>query len=604
MIKSRTLLILLLFGLLISFPFSASFADKLSEGEKKIDATSKNLNDLTSQKTAIENKIADLTKNLSATEEDIKDLSEQIADMEAKLNEINTVLAQKKVELTAKVDLRDKIVRNYYKDNSLSILEFFLLSLDASSDGSNLTGFQRASQSQVTNRKLAERTLDTIGFLNGDINQYEKNKKEAEDLKKSLDSQKEKLVVLKNSLASAKAEAKEELNSLDDEIRKVNSDLSALVAAQQKLLREKFGATSESTTVGNDEQAGSTLPNPSFSPAFAFFTYGYPHRVGASQYGMYGRSKAGQSYKEIIKAYFSNVDIGGKCDKGKSIPVSGYGNLKLEDTYLMGIAEVPESWGSKGGYEALKAQVVLARTFALNYTGYYWDSPSKSLKKRSRQVSICTTQTCQVYSGGKKTGLWKQAVNDTCGVVVTYKGNPITSWYASTAGGYTRTSGQVWGGDRPWSKGIRDAKCSGDIFDCAYDGPKYGNSPWFHKAWGVNKSTGNAWMKGSDVEDVFNAFLLSNKDSSYNKYLSPIDKGGWSADKVKSKLNDLGIKPTGKISDVSVKDDGTGYTTSITLKSENYSNKAFDANKFKSVFNLRSSGTLVIWTSFFDVLVK
>ena len=111
-------------------------------------------------------------------------------------------------------------------------------------------------------------------------------------------------------------------------------------------------------------------------------------------------------------------------------------------------------------------------------------------------------------------------------------------------------------------------------------------------------------MKESEVEDIFNAFLLSSKDSSYNKYLSPIDKGGWSADKVKAKLSDLSIKPVGKVTDISVKDDGTGYTTSIIVESGNYSGKAFDANKFKSVFNLRSPGTLVIWTSFFDVLVK
>ena len=111
-------------------------------------------------------------------------------------------------------------------------------------------------------------------------------------------------------------------------------------------------------------------------------------------------------------------------------------------------------------------------------------------------------------------------------------------------------------------------------------------------------------MKGSEVEDIFNAYLLSNKDSSYNKYLSPVDKGGWSSDKVKDKLDDLGIDPVGAISGVSMKDDGTGYTTSVVLKSANYSEKTFDGYKFRSVFNLRSPGSLVLWTSFYDVLVK
>ena len=103
---------------------------------------------------------------------------------------------------------------------------------------------------------------------------------------------------------------------------------------------------------------------------------------------------------------------------------------------------------------------------------------------------------------------------------------------------------------------------------------------------------------------MFNSYLLSEKGSSYNQYLSAPDKGGWSRDKVKAKLSDLGVKPVGKISDITMKDGGTGYTTSVVLKSENYSSKAFDGYKFRSIFNLRSPGTLVLWTSFYDILIS
>ncbi len=581
-----------------------SFADELSDVEKKIDKTSKKLEDLNSEKAQLQKLLDEFSKNLSATEADIKELSLRISQMEDKLLEINLILDQKKSELSSKIDLRNKIVRAFYEeDSSTSYLEFFLHSLNFSNLG-ELSGFQSLAQSFIAKRTLTKNALTAIGFLNKDISEYESNKKVAEDIKNDLGNEKIKLAALKEDLSAKQDETKNQLSQLDEEIKKVNESLAELSSKQQELLREKFGATSESNTIGDGEQASSTLPDPPFKPAFAFFTYGYPHRVGASQYGMYGRSKAGQSYKDIIKAYFKDVEISGSCDKGKTIPVVGYGNLKLEDTYLMGIAEMPESWGGSGGLEALKAQVVLSRTYALNYTGYFWDSPSQSLKKRSKSVSICTTQSCQVYSGGKKTGYWKQAVNDTCGVTVKYNGNPITAWYASTAGGYTRTSAQVWGSSRPWSKGIRDTKCSGNLFDCAYDGPNSGKSPWFHKAWGVNKSSGSAWMKESEVQDMFNSYLLSEKNSSYNQYLSPVDKGGWSFDKVKSKLNDLSIKPVGAIKDITARDDGTGYTTSLVLDSENYSNKSFDGYKFKSVFNLRSPGTLVLWTSFYDVLIK
>src|SRR3989344_5293871 len=293
-----------------------SFADELSDIGKKITKTEKKLGDLNDEKKELEEKIEDLIKNISATEADITSVSQKISSMEAKLSEINKALDEKKKELSDKVALRDKIVRFYYERNALSDFEIFLLSLgDLTEEESGLSGFQRLSQAYAANKVITQNIINTIVYLNGEINQYEKDKKDAEDIKTSLDVQKQKLAQLKSNLA----------------------------------------ATSESSTVGDDEQSSSTLPKPSFKPAFAFFTYGYPHRVGANQYGMYGRSKAGQNYKDIIKAYFKNVEISGSCDKSKTIPVKGYGNLKLEDTYLLGIAEMPEAWGGKGGFEALKA---------------------------------------------------------------------------------------------------------------------------------------------------------------------------------------------------------------------------------------------------------
>lgn len=575
-------------------------ADELSDTKKQIDKTQKQLTDLTSQKDNLEKKIDDILKNLSATNEDIAEITSEIKTMEEKLSDINKSLEEKRIQLSGKIELRNKIVRDYYFENTLSTFDILIQSLNATN---SKTGFEKISDAYFARTTQVRNTLSTISFLNSEIDTYEKNKKDAENIKKSLSSQKQKLVNLKATLVNQKEDVEEDLDSLSDEISKVTSKLADLSSKQQQLLREKYGATSESTTVGDSEQAGSTLPSPSFKPAFAFFTYGYPHRVGANQYGMYGRAKAGQGYKEIISAYFKNVEVSGSCDKNKTISVKGYGNLKLEDTYMLGIAEVPESWASNGGYEALKAQAVLARTYALNYTGYFYDSKSQSIKKRSSPVSICTTQACQVYSGRKKTGAWAKAVSETCGVTVKYGGNPITAWYASTSGGFTRTSGQVWGSDRPWTKGIRDAKCGGNIFDCAYDGPNYGKSPWFHKAWGVG-SSGSAWMKESEVVDIFNAYLLSEKSSSYNQYLSAPSKGGWSFDKVKDKLSDLNIKPASGIKSITMKDDGTGYTTSVVLNSDNYSNKIFEGYKFKSIFNLRSPGTLILWTSFFDVLVE
>jgi peptidoglycan hydrolase-like amidase len=143
-----------------------------------------------------------------------------------------------------------------------------------------------------------------------------------------------------------------------------------------------------------------------------------------SQYGAYGRSKSGQSAEQILVDYYQ----GSTLVKGYPVPatigVTGYGRIPFEDNYLLGIYEVPESWGDNGGYEALKAQAVAARSYALSATN-------------GGSGTICTTEACQVYKPQLKSGKWAQAVRDTRGWVLTKDGNVAKAYYASTAGGFT-----------------------------------------------------------------------------------------------------------------------------------------------------------------------
>ena len=81
-----------------------------------------------------------------------------------------------------------------------------------------------------------------------------------------------------------------------------------------------------------------------------------------NQYGALGRAKAGQNYHQILESYFAGVGFE-KRDPNMRIKVQGYGEMALDD-YLLGIYEMPGSWP----IEALKAQVVAARSYALSYT--------------------------------------------------------------------------------------------------------------------------------------------------------------------------------------------------------------------------------------------
>ena len=135
----------------------------------------------------------------------------------------------------------------------------------------------------------------------------------------------------------------------------------------------------------------------------------------------------------------------------------------------------------------------------------------------------------------------------------------INAWYSSTFGGYSRTSGEVWGGNKPWSKRIKDT--SGDVSNFselqskAYDH----ESPWFYCDWGsraqYNKTAG---LKPGELADIANVLLLAKTDPSVQNHLAQPDKpnpGGvenWDAEKVKSELRNRGSNPLNNVSSVSI----------------------------------------------------
>lgn len=106
--------------------------------------------------------------------------------------------------------------------------------------------------------------------------------------------------------------------------------------------------------------------------------------------------------------------------------------LQLED-YLCGV--LPLEMGPKWPLEALKAQAVVARTYALyNRKKYYNQGYDLSNDIRS-----------QVYGGKKhENGRIVQAVKETEGEVLTYKGKIIEALYHANCGG--KTSPPIWGG--------------------------------------------------------------------------------------------------------------------------------------------------------------
>jgi SpoIID/LytB domain protein len=103
------------------------------------------------------------------------------------------------------------------------------------------------------------------------------------------------------------------------------------------------------------------------------------------------------------------------------------------DEYLQGLAEMPRSWPT----EALRAQVVAARTYAL----YQLQHPRAAGARLG--YDICSTDQCQVYRGlsveqGAFGDAWIRAVSSTRGRVISYHRRPVNAFYFSTSPGRTK----------------------------------------------------------------------------------------------------------------------------------------------------------------------
>ena len=119
--------------------------------------------------------------------------------------------------------------------------------------------------------------------------------------------------------------------------------------------------------------------------------------------------------------------------------------VNLED-YLRGVVPNELSPQAFPQIEALKAQAVAARTYALRNRGQF----------QARGYDICATPACQVYRGrGTENPLSDRAVEETRGVVATYHSGMINALYTSTCGGHTENGSNIFEGeDTPYLHGV------------------------------------------------------------------------------------------------------------------------------------------------------
>jgi stage II sporulation protein D len=98
------------------------------------------------------------------------------------------------------------------------------------------------------------------------------------------------------------------------------------------------------------------------------------------------------------------------------------------ESYLKGVVPVEMGPSQFPELDALKAQAVAARTYAVAHLGDHGDEG----------WDLCATPACQVYYGrSAEHSLSDRAVEETAGLVAVYQGQPIDAMYTSTCGGHT-----------------------------------------------------------------------------------------------------------------------------------------------------------------------
>lgn len=550
---------------------------KLIELNKRFESLSKNIN-------IRQQELVKLNQELDMVIIKIKALAEEIIKKEKQVN-----LGEKTLDYQRK--LLNERARSYYKNsnkNTLTLLSFIT--------ADNLSQSMENVFYQKTVVDEDRKTIIQIVL-------YIKN---LEERKKQLENEKLRLSILQKEVDDLSQAVKAELAKDQQSYKEIQQQIASLTARQQQILAQKLAGLNIPQSAGSG-MTGCTddrEKDPGFSPRFAFFTFGIPHRVGMNQWGAYGRARSGQDYKSILNTYYNNVRIECRNFPDNKLNVQGYGGVNIHD-YLKGLGEMPESWGNDGAYQALKAQVVAAASFAFAYTN-------------GGSGEICTTQSCQVYLGHNKGGRWDDAVNEVksnCGdgieVMVSNDTNEvIKAWYASTFGGYTWTSGEVWDSNKPWTKHSQDLKEGvGNLNELRDSDKSYDKtSPYFYCDWGnrpeYNKT---AWLKPEELADIANALALAKRDNSVISHLAQPDKSNpdgtdtWDRDKVKNELRSRGGSPLNSVSDVGIDwDSGAGRTTTVRISGDGGS-FSFDGREFKDFFNLRAPANIQIVGQLYNI---
>jgi len=514
-------------------------------------------------------------ETLSQFETQVARFEQMIKTVTAQINSLEEDIIDREADLEVQRLLLSRRVRRLYiRQRGYSTLTVFFANQNSGHFLRNLFYQQLIANED---RRAIEDLSRQVADLRGDKEEVEKRK---------------------SWLAKRKKEAEDQVAFLSQEVKKaeeyisvLSSTVARLSAKQESLLAARSGTFT--TSVGEVPMSKIPCSGPPGTPTFcdpgggdwfAAFSFGaWTHRKGMSQYGAKGRAESGQNTDQILQAYYHKTPV--DKDTSGTISVAGLGSLDFENYYLMGIAEMPSDWPK----EALKAQAIAARSYAYRY--------------KIEGKTICTTQSCQVFSQSKANNpppAWREAVQETRGKVL----EGVTAYYSSTAGGYLTTSG--------WD--TTDGQGGKGFASRAWESKA--GSPWFYSSWYTQSYTSGSakcgrshpWLSSEEMADILNAWLVLQNNASDDRILPTtinscpiggITGNPYSIDELRSKANESGGAFT-SVSSVSVTYSNDGFTASLSF-STNKGSVTISGSEFKQAFNLRAPGYIAIRSPLFNV---
>jgi len=510
--KTLFISITLLLGIFLFFN-SPVYSQSVSDLEKEIEESNRAISEKESILGNIEKRIAEikggnqtLSQKIQLMTDEINKVKDTISQKEIEIETKGKEIESKQEQLNIRKETLDLVSAELYMETRNRMSTFFL------SDWSDLV------RNFYLKRNIVSDLRHQVEMISGEFSSLAEAKELLDSEKSLLDTQKKELDDSLGILATEKAKLQAELSKQYAQKGSLSSEITDLTKKVSQLQAALIAARS----AGLISSGGYTGSEPGISIAqasagyFGVFSIGaYTHRNGMSQWGAKARSEVGQTSAQILSFYYP----GGRISQGlvnvgfgieplaTNIPVDGYGTLSFEDYYLMGIQEMPESWS----LEALKAQAIAARTFAIRYTN-------------NGRKNICTTQSCQVFGTPIKTGAWKTAVEQTRGQILVDSGNtPILTQYAAVHGAWVNNVG--WdtqsGGGNNW-------------FNDAWE--RISGVTWFYKSWykqgytSGGESCGHSpFLSPSEMAIMLNAYLIKNdiglKSTPDKSRLLPSDYG-------------------------------------------------------------------------------